>query len=391
MVMQSSILLDTLNKFTAQGKWTDACQTARIGMSDASREDWEKASCAILHSNVAWRINGADFALGNATAECLATDKSVPSATRSNARANLAYYAKGLDGLVPSLHTWQLAVPSVPMDFYPHNPSILTIPDGGYWCIVRLLNSWFDKEWRAHAPDTGEISHNILLLLDDEFKIVWHRMIEMPEDLPRTANIKGAEDIRLFWRGDELWGCATCAYPDRQLRMVLLRFGKQAELLFPCKWYPLPGMFSDRMEKNWMPIADGEGQLWIYKVDPTCVISDKQECDAYPVGIAADNWNGGSQAIPFMDGWLCVIHEHDHPPDFPTRMSYQHRFVWFDGRMRLKKYSERWWLNRRAFQFVCGLTQKADKLIISYGAAANSQAWLGRMDAEEVWGILKNV
>lgn len=383
-------MIDTIIEFIKQNEWNAACKTARIGMS--STEDVVQASCAVLHSNVAWRINGEDFKLGNDIAECLATTRSVEQGFRAHARCNLAYYAKCLDELIPSLHMQQINVPNVPEGFYPHNPSILAIPGDGFWCSVRLINMCYDEHWRGHVPiSAGAISHNMLLLLDDELNIVWNRMMEMPEDLPRAKNAQGAEDIRLFWRGDELWGSATCGHPGDQLRMVLLRFGKQAELLFPCKWQPLHGMFSDRMEKNWMPIADGEGQLWIYKVDPTCVISDKQECNAYPVGIAAENWNGSSQAIPFMDGWLCIVHEHEKPPDFPTRVSYQHRFVWFDKKMRLTRYSERWWLNSRSFQFVCGMTQKGNRLIISYGANGDNEAWLGTMQANEVWETLKNV
>lgn len=385
------MILDAVNQFAEQEKWAAACGTARVGIANGS-DDSEKAACAVRHSQLAWRINGEDFALGNKTAECLATSKEVPFGIRYNARCNLAFYSKCLSVLVPSLRMQKINVPDVPEGFFPHNPSILARKEGGFWCSVRLLNMQYDSGWCGHVPEEdGAITHNMLLLLDDALNVEWHWTIKMPADLPRASFARGAEDIRLFYRGDELWGSATCGFPDNQLRMVLLRFGKQAELLMPCSWKPLHGMFSERMEKNWMPLANGVGNQWIYKVDPTCVISDTQECNAFPVTIAAENWNGSSQAIPFAGGFLCVIHEHETPRDYPTRCSYQHRFVWFDAAMNLRRYSERWWLNSRTFQFVCGMALQGDSLIISYGANGDNEAWLGRMNAEEVWSILKHV
>ena len=43
--------------------------------------------------------------------------------------------------------------------------------------------------------------------------------------------------------------------------------------------------------------------------------------------IAADEFQGGTQAIVFDGGWLALIHE---VSERNKRRYYQHRFVWFD-------------------------------------------------------------
>ena len=76
-----------------------------------------------------------------------------------------------------------------------------------------------------------------------------------------------------------------------------------------------------------MPLVDDDRLQFIYLCDPTRILDEQARKTAETVPlIAADEFRGGSQAIPFDGGWLALIHEVIWWIALGRR-SYQHRFV----------------------------------------------------------------
>ncbi|MDR3476093.1 MAG: hypothetical protein P4M09_30985 [Devosia sp.] len=99
-------------------------------------------------------------------------------------------------------------------------------------------------------------------------------------------------------------------------------------------------------------------------------------------GVALDQLHGGSQAIPFDDGWLALTHEVSLIEE--SRV-YLHRFVRYDGQMQLTQFSEAFMLNGRGVEFAAGLAwhQDGERLIVSYGVK-DSEAWLATVSTTDV-------
>ena len=85
-----------------------------------------------------------------------------------------------------------------------------------------------------------------------------------------------------------------------------------------------------------MPQVMGHDLRFIYSLDPTRIITESAATVVFGTpAIAAEKFKGGSQAVPFEDGWLMVIHEWEL---LNGRRHYVHRLVWLDGHQRLRRH-----------------------------------------------------
>ena len=103
--------------------------------------------------------------------------------------------------------------------------------------------------------------------------------------------------------------------------------------------------------------------------------------------MACGLFRGGSQLIPFDDGWLALVHE-THLHD--GQRHYRHRFVGFDASLRLRSVSRPFFFQTRGVEFAAGLAWRPDgrQLLVSYGVE-DREAWLGAVDAEDVRRALR--
>jgi predicted GH43/DUF377 family glycosyl hydrolase len=105
----------------------------------------------------------------------------------------------------------------------------------------------------------------------------------------------------------------------------------------------------------------------------------KRECQ-WDVGALG----GGSQVIPFHQGYLAIVHEARQIPGAPTRY-YNHRFVMWDGLLSPIKISKPFGFHEKTIEYAMGLCWHPDgkRLIISYGFK-DCEARLATVDSEEV-------
>jgi hypothetical protein len=145
-------------------------------------------------------------------------------------------------------------------------------------------------------------------------------------------------------------------------------------------------------EKNWMPLQGSDG--WVYAVShaghTVTVDADPSLAGAYLIHRRsqaphiASQFRGGSQLVPFRGGWLGLIHEVAHG----GHRVYEHRWVWLDNSLSLKRWSLPFvFRERQAIEFAAGLVVAGTDVVCSFGVR-DAEAWLVRMDVGDVSRML---
>lgn len=301
----------------------------------------------------------------------LSLSRDVPDHVRGLARHNSRWYTEPAKSLMPSIEFHSLLV-SAPENYKPGNIS-LARHGQGFVALIRCVNydllesGYFDRH-----GDTSFRQRILLLYLDERFQIVSSTEVLPPEDMPPAQHLDslGFEDARPFiWRRN-LW-CVACVRQfneEGRAEMVLARIDGTSQGKFVLTdWRVLASVMPVRWEKNWMPQLIDDELRFIYSVDPTRILSESgvilfQE----PAAIAVENFRGGSQAIPFDDGWLMLIHECEI---VGRKRNYLHRFIWLDANCRLARLSRRFFFRRIASEFAAGLAWHVTgkHLVISFG------------------------
>lgn len=208
-------------------------------------------------------------------------------------------------------------------------------------------------------------------------EIVIGKIVDWAMPSPHTVRCKiakvhkhGFQDMRLWTTGDRLWGSATVA--DRVARewpctMVALMFNDDGDIIGR---HEMP---TGRDEKNWMPFADGRG--WIYSVcegrgnfkSVTLNVYDSMQHLPAPDFENGQQLaiRGGSQVIPYRDGYLAVVHERTTPQTQPIH--YLHRFVFFDTNLSVRCMSQPWFITHRGIEFVMGIVYWNGEFVVSAG------------------------
>jgi len=301
----------------------------------------------------------------------LSLKRDVPESVRGLARYNSRWYVEPVKSLTPSIVFHSLTVPT-PEGYTPGNVSIVRT-SAGFVALVRavnydlLPNGYFDRR-----GDTSFRQRIIALHLDEQLRVLGSVEVLSPKDMPLPKHLDslGFEDPRPFtWRGD-LWSVSSVRQLNDEGRaeMVLARVDrKSADQYVFADWRVLASGMPVRWEKNWMPQVVGADLRFIYSTDPTRIISDSGvTLFSESAPIAADNFRGGSQAIPFDGGWLMLIHEWEL---IGERRNYFHRFLWLDANGRVARLSLRFFFIRIASEFATGLAwySTGEHLVISFG------------------------
>ena len=148
-------------------------------------------------------------------------------------------------------------------------------------------------------------------------------------------------------------------------------------------------------EKNWMPFGDG----WLYAcshgghtvtidADPDMpgVYEVRQRGPAPPL---AAGFRGGGQVVPFRDGWLGIVHEVAHLDT--GRRAYEHRFVWWDETLTIRRWSPLFFfVERQSIEFAAGLATIDDTVFVSFGLN-DAEAWLCRLKGGALWNLLQPI
>jgi len=330
----------------------------------------------------------ADKKLAARVCSGLGLDLSVPAQVRHGARQNLRWYLRPLAEHCPSFKSREIHATPQP-DYVAMNPSV-ALHNGELHCIVRTVNYTIDGDGRYLIKGEGEPNgsnpidtKNLLLRLNADLStasqqpIIW----EAPLD-PQFTLVRGLEDMRLFSWKDELWATACVR--------EYLASGTPVQALVTVTADKPTTFLTDgsACEKNWMPLVDGDDLHYVYRLD-TVVAGDvnKLSVSRAPAKIAVDNISGGSQCIPFKNGWLCVVHEAIDPGDY--RRIYAHRFAWLSRDYTLRRLSLPFCFHAQQIEFCAGLAPHPNglDLVLSYGVK-DAQAMLAQVSITDVATML---
>lgn len=313
-------------------------------------------------------------------------------------RQNRAFYAPSAEEL--------FSAKIQPIQFTPEAPYVAMNPSVHYdeeeeaWrCLVRTTN-YRIVNGQYLTPSNNVIqSHSVLLELNVDLGTrAVHRIRDAVEH-PRTDYpVHGFEDGRLFRVGEEWWVTATVcdfgvgeAYGRRDI--VALHLMKTGDGYVFERAYPLIGTWSDRPQKNWMPLASSAGRSretkLIYSIDPPTVLwfntmSGTLTPAPREPGAMNTNLRGGSQIVPFDDGYLCLTHDVSFSDHART---YLHRFVKLNDDFCIESMTEPFYFMRRGIEFCAGLATDGDKLVASF-SVDDSRALFAVFEPDVVWRAL---
>jgi hypothetical protein len=307
-------------------------------------------------------------------------------------RANRTWYTEPLAGLVdvsfqrfdiePAYEGWSL-----------FNPSIMA-HEGRLLAVVRSSNYRIvNGQYVMPDADAGVIrTANILCDVDAAMGVSNARTIADVAYRKSGYPVDGFEDCRLRHTQTGIGVSATVrniAGLDGRCRIATADLDVESATLSNMK--VMTGVSPQDHEKNWMPWQRGwayscshDGHVVTVEPDPE-LDGGWQLCQRSTSPPIARAFRGGSQLVPFHDGWLCLVHEVAWLGD---RRAYEHRFVWFDTHMTIARVSPPFaFRETQAIEFAAGLAQLGDDLYATFGVR-DAEAWMARVDADDVWRLL---
>jgi hypothetical protein len=310
----------------------------------------------------------------------------LPEDSATRARHNRTFYTPTLAELgpvefrridiKPAYHGWSL-----------FNPTLLN-NNGKLVGLVRSSNYTMKGMQYIMPPADKGVIRTISIFVEyaPDFSVAASHALADP-DYPRTTfAVDGLEDCRLYARGDALYVSATVrnfAPYDGNCRIGTARLDTAGKRYCELEVPAAPG---SQHEKNWMPVIGQD--CWLYACnqnDKTFLARRKgvnwELVSTGPAPIVARSFRGGAQLVPFGGGYLCAIHEVTHGDN---RRTYEHRFVWFDDQLRVKKLSAPFYFrNKRQIEFAAGLAVIGDQVVLSFGYQ-DKEAWLAILSAQAV-------
>ncbi len=183
--------------------------------------------------------------------------------------------------------------------------------------IVRISDRFAILQRTVRYGQVPTITRNFWMDIDHNF--VTQRIREILPDetyLSRARNdCLGLEDIRPFQLNDEMWGISSARefnYKGWWSEIILNEFlFEDPDHVYIHKPFVVPPVFgSPRNEKNWMVHVTKEGPLFVYSVSPLVVVDRNGKIIVETEqNIPADTIRGGTQMLPFCDGWLSFVHQ----------------------------------------------------------------------------------
>ncbi len=322
---------------------------------------------------------------------------------RELARRNMYWYVPKLVDICPSFKSQSL-------DFTPEdgwtamNPSIARLGDAMF-CVVRTVNYTMDDEGRyliREVFDDGKTgcnataanpihTRNWLVRIENNLSAEVRNELLPPGNMPvGWPLVIGFEDMRLFSHDYSLWTSSTIRqiHLDGNCEQILARIDLNKEGYVIGDGYKRMLREPRVTEKNWMPIDGSNPIKFMYRLghvvdtDGKDVIVNKPKVDVGQI-------SGGSQVIPYMGGWLCLVHEARPLPDKNYKRYYWHRFAYLDRDFKLANISHPFVFEDRQIEFAAGMCWHPDgkRLVISYGVN-DKEAHIAIVNESEVGKML---
>jgi predicted GH43/DUF377 family glycosyl hydrolase len=226
---------------------------------------------------------------------------------------------------------------------------------------------------------------NFLCELDEKMNIVKSTKVDTSKlDVKPIWEFIGLEDARVVrWDGKlYLCGVRRDTTTNGVGRMELSEIEVSADSVKEISRVRIdaPAPNTSYCEKNWMPVLDKPYHFikWtnpteVVKADPVtgaCETVVLQELNADYSG----NIRGGSQVIPWEDGYLCLNHiTYLFKSELQRKNArYRHVFTKFNKDFKIQKVSKEFSFMEGEIEFACGMAQLNDDLLITFGFQDNA-------------------
>lgn len=277
------------------------------------------------------------------------------------------------------------------------NPSVL-VDDGKIMVILRNVNyTFYHSEKKLFQHPYGPLTYlhpeddlhlrttNWLLYLDENLEVTKHFKIDTGkfDTYDPLWDFVGLEDVRIVKWHDDFWitGVRRDTTTNGQGRMELSKLKIELDKVTEVERYRIepPNDPDSYCEKNWMPLSDIPFQ-YVKWTNPTEIVEvDIKTCTSktMKLGETKDykrDIRGGTQVIPFDDGWIALCHEVDlfKSPEGRKDSVYYHRFVVWDKNFDIKAISDDFHMLSAHVEFSVGMTDWKDGYLITFGFQDNA-------------------
>lgn len=276
------------------------------------------------------------------------------------------------------------------------NPSVF-VDNGKILVNVRhiqytLYHSELNKFEHQYGPlvylnpenDITLTTTNFICQLNDDLEIShWAQVDTSAFDQKPLWEFVGLEDARLVKWNDKFY--LTGVRRDLDTigtgRMELSELEFTTNQVKEVSRFRIPGPPPDNeyCNKNWMPILDMPFHFvkWTNGTQIVKTIPEENRTET----VVLKDWvqapkdlRGGSQVLPYKDGYLTINHETDLFKSEAGRKNatYRHKFTYWDKDWNIQKFSPVFSFLENQIEFCCGMAKYQDDYILTFGVQDNA-------------------
>jgi hypothetical protein len=277
------------------------------------------------------------------------------------------------------------------------NPSVLVINNKIIVNIRNVNYTLYHSELNRFEHIWGPLSYvhpendmhlrttNYIAELNEDLDIVHYTKIDTSkfDTYQPQWDFVGLEDCRLVQWNNKIYVCGV----RRDLDTIGTGRMELSEIVFDgsevreVSRYRIPGPPPDKeyCMKNCTPILDKPFHLLKW-TNPTALMKfdvsgkETEVFETSPYVSMKNDLRGGSQVIPFNDGYLTLGHETDLYQSEQNKKdaTYRHRFVYWDKNFKLQKISKLFSFMNAKIEFCCGMVEHNNNLLITFGVQDNA-------------------
>ena len=251
--------------------------------------------------------------------------------------------------------------------------------------LNRFEHMWGPLSYIHPENDMHLRTVNYIAELDENLDIVYYSKIDTSkfDTYKPQWEFVGLEDVRLVEWNNKLYGIGVRRDLDTKGtgRMELSELEIEGTQVKEVSRYRIPGPPPDNeyCMKNCTPVLDKPFHLLKW-TNPTALMEfnpDGRETKVYETSPHIPGYNdmrGGSQVIPYKEGYLSLIHETELYKSEQGRKNatYRHRFIVWNKDFKIEKVSPLFSFMNMKIEFCCGLAEYQDDFLISFGAQDNA-------------------
>lgn len=257
------------------------------------------------------------------------------------------------------------------------NPSIGFAPKKGYAIAFRSANYTILAHGELHVTNGGKIRNRIYFAeTDSTLKLKNFRRIEMPNDILPFP--RGIEDPRLFWReGHWMFAAVVMEEHTPVARLCICKLDSKATKIVDVQIFD--GVRPDKPEKNWLVPNLNPSEHFDFIYGSTAIVRGNKVITEFSRNELISGFRGNSHLLEQKDGtYLAVMHKlwisrsKGYSPnnfgmiDFVIK-NYGHYLVRFDRFGSLVETSQAFQFIGPGIEFVGGMVEMNDNLVISFG------------------------